>query len=103
MPTTCRVISSPRWLRMVMTTEYSHGLAFAGWRMVPSTCRAEELATAGPVDDSPKRKWPLHAGQIFALSRILDRQWGQMRLLPGEARRAVLMPPNALLLRPFCG
>jgi len=93
-PTSLRAISSPRSLRMVSTIEYSHAPLSAGLRKLPSTRSGVDAGAAVALVGSLKRSLWRQAGHTLALSRMVSRQCGQMRVAPA-------VPDDALLTK-FC-
>src|SRR6185437_14054064 len=95
-PTTWRVTSSPRSLRIEMTTAYSHGSPLLGGRIAPSTRSGDNVGIAAvPSAPGSKRRCLRHEGQTLALWRMTARQCGQTRVLPGTGRVIVLTTPGA--------
>jgi len=81
-PTSLRAISSPRSLRMVSTMEYSHAPLSAGLRKLPSTRSGVDAGAAVAPVGSLKRSLWRQAGHTLALSRMVSRQCGQLRVAP---------------------
>ena len=89
-PTSLRAISSPRSLRMVSTMEYSHAPPSAGLRKLPSTRSGVDADTAVALVGSLKRSLWRQAGHTPALSRMVSRQCGQVRVAPAVPGGVVL-------------
>jgi hypothetical protein len=101
-PTNLRAISSPRSLRMVSTMEYSHAPLSAGLRKLPSTRSGVDADTAVVLVGSLKRSLWRQAGHTAALSRMVSRQCGQVRVAPAVPGGVVLTTKRSRCAHGFC-